>query len=79
MQFSITKVVVRNSQFMRYFGNGQGRGSYIIDCFGGNIRDSNNVSNLATEGQQYSNSKLDRLFGRVPDVELMRMVRAQKG
>ena len=60
---------------MRYFGNGGGRDSYIIMNYGGNI---NTGSNLATDGEPLSNSKLDRLFGRIPDVEMIRMVKAQK-
>ena len=70
--------VHRNSQFMRYFGNGGGRDSYIIKNFGGNVRNMNG-SNLATDGEAISTKKLDRLFGRLPDNELMKMVRAQKG
>ena len=63
---------------MRYFGNGGGRDSYIIKNFGGNVRNGMG-SNLATDGEALSNKKLDRLFGRLPDNELIRMVRAQKG
>ena len=63
---------------MRYFGNGGGRDSYIIRDFGGNLRNAYG-SNLATEGEALSSKKLDRLFGRLPDNELMKMVRAQKG
>jgi hypothetical protein len=44
--------------------------------YGGNI---NSGSNLATDKEPLSQSKLDRLFGRIPDVEMMKMVKAQKG
>ena len=63
---------------MRYFGNGGGRDSYIIKNFGGNIN-AGSGSNLATEGEPMTNSRLDRLFGRIPDFEMMKMVKAQKG
>ena len=58
---------------MRYFGNGGGRDSYIIMNYGGNI---NTGSNLATDKEPLSQSKLDRLFGRIPDVEMIKMVKA---
>jgi hypothetical protein len=58
---------------VRYFGNGGGRDSYVIMNYGGNI---NTGSNLATDKELLSKSKLDRLFGRIPDVEMMKMVKA---
>jgi hypothetical protein len=62
---------------VRYFGNGGGRDSYIIKDWGG-VLNSNDKKGVLAEG--YSpNLKLDRMFGRLPDMEMAKMLRALKG
>lgn len=54
---------------MRYFGNGGGRDSYIIDDWGGVLQDRR-----AGHSEQRH-----PMLGRLPDMEMVRMMKALKG
>lgn len=66
----------------RYFGNGGGRDSYIINDFGGMIKGNAPLTNgsiLAEAKKSRSINKIDRLFGRLPDQDMMKMTKALIG
>jgi|LauGreDrversion4_2_1035121.scaffolds.fasta_scaffold1253658_1 hypothetical protein len=56
----------------KYLANGSGRDSYIIRTLGGGHTDK------ATFDER-PRLKVDRLFGRLPDQELKKMYKAQRG